>query len=480
MRNLFFLFLITICSFHSVRGQEKKRLSLEDCIEIAIQNNLTVRRSQLNLVSSEIDLMQARGQRYPTLNVGGNYGFNWGRGIDPTTNQFINQRVNFNGLNGNSNVALFRGMQITNNIKQSKLNVEASRLDVARSANDISLNVALTYLNVILNKELLENANYQLASSEQQLDQTKKMVAAGALPVSNELQLSSQLATNEVNVINAENNLDLALLTLKQSLLLPPGEDIDIIIPEVEIRQEEIESSSIQEIFALASANQPEIQSADLRVKSANVGLQVSKGVRYPSLNLSGGFSTNYSDAIGQRFVTDGSDGTIVQSPTDLVTENGVQIFENITVPGGAFENYGVTDQWSDNLSRTLSIGLSVPIFNGFSTRAGIQRAKIGIQTAEITSVEERNNLYQSIETAYRNALAASKTYAASKRQVEALAETFRAIEKQYNLGASNFTDYQVASNNLFQANSDLARAKYDFIFRKKVLEFYQGKPLSF
>ena len=478
MKNLFAFLLVMVCVSHSL-AQNTRILNLEECIDIAVKNNLSVQRSQLNLASSEVNLQQAIGQRYPTLNASANYGFNWGRGIDPTTNQFTTQRVNFNGWSANSSVPLIQGLQTTNTIKQSRVDVEASKLDVQKAINDISLSISLTYLNVIFNKELLENARFQLESSQQQLDRTKKLVESGALPVSNELQLVSQVATNEVNLITAENNLDLALLDLKQALLIPSEESIDIVIPEIEIDQAEIEASSVSEIYSTALSNQPEIESADKRVQSANLGLEVSRGAIYPSLSLNGSMNTNYSDVFTQQFVEDGS-FTQIEAPTDFVTTGGESILQIIDVPGGSIENYGVTDQWSDNLSKSMSISLFIPIFNGFNTRSSIQRSKIGVQQAEISAVEQRNILYQSIESAYRNAVAAAKTFTASQKQVDALEETFRSIENQYNLGAANFTDYQVAGNNLFQARSDLSRAKYDFVFREKVLDFYQGKPLSF
>lgn len=462
----------------SVTAQEKRVLSLEECIDIAVENNLSVQRSQLNLATAKVNYEQAKGQRYPTLNANGNFGYNWGRGIDPTTNQFTTQRINFNGLSANSSLPVIQGLQTTNTIRQNKLDVEASELDVNKAINDISLSISLTYLNVIFNKELLENARFQLESSEQQLDRTQKLVQSGALPVSNELQLVSQVATNEVNLITAENNLDLALLNLKQALLLPSGDEIDIVIPEIEIDQAEIEASSVSEIYQVAIANQPEIESADKRVQSANIGLAVSRGAMFPSLSLNGNVNTNYSDAFRTFDVTNITPTSL--EPTVFQTASGEAILEqqfDVELEGTTVP---LSDQYSDNLSKSLSLGLFIPIFNGFNTRSNIQRSKINVQQAEISAVEQRNTLYQSIESAYRNALAAAKTFDASQRQVEALEETFRSIENQYNLGSSNFTDYQVASNNLFQARSDLSRAKYDFVFKQKVLDFYQGKPLTF
>ncbi|WP_370090417.1 TolC family protein [Ekhidna sp.] len=450
MKKLGLITTLILLGFASI-GQEKRALSLEECIEIAVKNNLNVKRSELNMQSAQVNLEQSKASRYPSLNASGNYGFNWGRGIDPTTNQFIDQRINFNSIGASSSLPLIQGLQITNGIKQDKLSMEASRKDLEKAENDISLNTAQFYLNVIFNKELLDNATFQLESSRQQLDRTSKLVESGALPLANKLQLESQVATNEVNLINAQNNLDLALLALKQALLLPPGQEIDVIIPDVTIDQAEIENTSITELYNEALANMPEIQSSALRVESADVGVDVAKGGMYPTITLSGSLDTRYSDAAQQ--------------------------FDPVS---GEFETIPLSTQYDNNLSRGLSANLRIPIFNGFSTRSNIQRSKIALQQAEINEKEQQNLLYQTIESSYRNAVAAAKTFTASQKQVASLEETLRAVENQYNNGAANFTDYQVASNNLFQARTDLSRAKYDFIFKQKVLEFYQGKPLTF
>ena len=462
-------------------SQQKRVLSLQDCIDIAVENNLTVQRSELNLQTAEIGLMQAKAQRYPTLNASGNYGFNWGRGIDPTTNQFIDQRINFNGVGANTSLALINGLQIHNSIKQSKLDAEASNYDLQRATNDISLNTALNYVNVIFNKELLENARFQLESSKQQLERTTLLVESGALPLANKLQLESQVATNEVNLITAQNNLDLAVLTLKQGLLLPPGEEIDISIPDITVDQALIEQTSIIELYNEALENQPEIKSAELRVRSASAGLDVSRGGMYPTLSLNGSVNTNYSDAADREretFIIEEQlidIGFLESNPTEVV-----QSVQPVRVVTDTDPDFTLSEQYQENLNTRLSLNLNVPIFNNFRTRSDVQRSKIALQQAEINETEQKNILYQTIESSYRNALAAAKTYDASLKQVASLEETFRAVENQYNNGAVNFTDYQVATNNVFQAKTDLSRAKFDYVFRKKVLEFYQGRPLTF
>ncbi|RED95580.1 TolC family protein [Marinoscillum furvescens] len=457
-------------------------LDLQECITIAIDNNLSVKRSQLQQEGAAVDLRQARAGRLPNLNVGGGYGYNWGRSIDPTTNQFISQQINFTGLNGSSNVTLFNWFRITNSIKQSQLSYESAEYDVERAKNDISLNIIIFYLNVIFNRELLENAEYQLQSSQEQLDRTKKLVAGGALPRTSELELISQVATNEVNLVNAENNLNLALLSLKQAMLIPASQEVELVVPELELESGEELGISSDEVFEAALKAMPEIQSAQLQVQAAAMGVKVAEAGYAPSLSLNGSFSTNYSDAADRaRPIFEGTVTTT--TPIGYVQDAPSQtVVADIEQPNivGEDPDFTMGEQFRENLSNQLSINLSVPIFNRLSASSNVQRAKISLQQAEIAVTEQKNILRQTIETAYNDAYAASKTYQASNRQVEALEETFRSVENQYNLGAANFTDYQVASNNLFQAKSDLVRAKFDFIFKKKILDFYQGKSLQF
>ncbi|MEQ8336880.1 MAG: TolC family protein [Cyclobacteriaceae bacterium] len=438
--TVIFLFL-----FSSIKAQEEgTTLDIRECIDIALENNLTLRRSQLQREGARIDYNQSRAQRLPNANLSGGYGLNFGRSIDPTTNDFITREINTLNFGGNAGVVLFNGFNIHNTINRAETSLEASEFDVDKATNDITLNIINNYLTVLFNSELLENAKYQLESSKNQLERTKKLVASGALPRTNELELVSQVASDEVNLVNAQNNLDLAKLTLKQSMLIPASQKVNVVMPDLDITMEEADLSiSVEQVYALALENQPEIRSADLKKESALLGVRVAQSGISPSITAGAGFRTNYSDAFSLGTETD------------------------------------VASQFENNLSEYLSLGIQIPIFNRLSVSSDIQRSKISLQQAELNAIEQRNTLRQTIESAYNNALAASKTYAASERRVEALEETFRSVENQYNLGAANFTDYQLASNNLYQAKSDLIRAKFDFVFKKKLVDFYQGKPLD-
>ena len=465
------LTLLTAISM-AVFSQASRVMTLQECVNLATKNNLNVQRSRLDLETAETTLKQAEFQRYPNANVNGDYSYSWGRAVNPTTNQFITKKNISSNLRGNSSVPVFKGFQINNSIKQSESNLNASKYDVEKATNDVQLNIVTFYLNVIFNKELVENAQYQLESSQKQHERTKILVEAGSLPRSNELELVSQVSTNEVNLVTAQNNLTLAYLTLKQAMLLPVSDNIDVIVPVAEIEELDL-SISPETVFGMAEQSLPEIRAAELRVRSAEFEYEVQKGAQYPTLSLNAGMGSRYSDAT-QKFIADG--GGVFETRPSMQTASGeaIEAFQ----PSGRYETIAFGTQFKDNFNRSLSLDLSIPIFNGLSQKSNIQRSKITMQQASINDLEQRNALRQTIESAYTDAVASSKTFAASTRQVETLEETFRSVENQYNLGASNFTDYQVASNNLFQAKSDQTRAKFDFIFKKKLLDFYQGKSI--
>lgn len=454
----------------------KEVWTLQECVDFALAHNLQVKRSELDVELSSIDRRQSRLAMLPTANAQVSNGYNWGRGIDPVTNQFISsQRNGFTSLGASSGVTLFNGFRIQNTIKQSGLELEASQEDLAKSRNDVTLNVISLFINVVFNKELVENASLQLASSQQQFERTKKLVAAGSLPKSDELNLDAQVATNELNLINQENALAMSLLQLQQALQLPAADDFDVEIPEL-TAEDLVLDQSRDEIYRVARGTMPEIESAKLRIASSQYGIKAARGNLYPRLTINGSVNSNYSSASATRFVADGGfnqfeTGYFVQGTNAPVY--GLQ-------PTGAFQEiYGFNDQVKDNLYKSVNLTLSIPIFNNFNARSNLQRAMISNEQAKIAAQEVDNALRQNVETSYNNAIAASKSYNASLRQVDAREEAYRMAKQRFDIGAANYVEYQVAENDLFQARSDLARGKYDFIFRKKVLDFYLGNPIE-
>ena len=477
------LICLIFCLFFVFSSHAQDRnWTYAECLEYALENNLLVQRGELDVELGEVNLKQSKADIYPNLNFGTGYGINWGRSIDPTTNLFRTQRIQSLGWQGGSSVTVFGGMQRMNTIKQNKLDLEASMSDLEKAKNDVILNVMTFYTNVIFNQELLETAELQLGTTTQQLTRTQKLVEAGSLAISEELDLQSQKASNELEVINAENNLNLALLNLKQVMQMPAAEPLQVVVPEMDADPYAFSVLSVGDIYLAAEQAQPEIKSADLGVQSSLLGEKIAKGSLYPTLNLGYNMFTNYSDAVDPKTEFDGTFG-----PPDEIPNAGFLASDptqSITIfspnPNTIESDNGVWDQFSDNISRSMNVTLSIPVFNGLAARSSMQRAAINRERAEISAMEVRNQLRQIIETAYNDAVAASKAFEASQKQVQALEESFRVTEKRYNLGAVNFVDYQIAQNNLFRAKSDLVRTKYDYIFKTKILDFYQGKPIEF
>ncbi|HYC83681.1 MAG TPA: TolC family protein [Chryseosolibacter sp.] len=465
----------------SSSGPNENVWSLKQCIEYAMANNLSIRRSTYSVESSELDKKQSVYSMVPTLNAGLGYGLNWGRSLNPVTYDFTTQQLNSLNPFVSSSVTLFNGLRIQNTIKQFDRAYEAAKKDLEKTENDVRLNIALLYINVIFNKEQLNNARFLMSSGETQLDRVKKQVEAGALPRSEELNLTAQVATNEVNVINQENALNLSLLQLKQALQLPAATPLDVELMQIEVEDIQL-GLSREDIFNVARTAMPEIEGARLRVESSTYAMKAAKGNMLPRVSLNASINSNYSSASDRaRQIPTGSSeiiempiGYVQSNPSEVVvTQYEQPIFTQVN-------GYGYRDQLEDNLYRSVSLNLTIPIFNGMQSRYGYQRASLNREVARITAIETENTLRQNVETAYNNAVAAAKTYNSALRQVEAREEAFRMMEQRVALGAANSFEYQISQNDLFRAKTDFTRAKYDFIFRKKVLDFYQGKPIEY
>lgn len=471
VRILLFLVFITNLGW----GQDTKKVwTLKELIDYAIANNLSVKRGTYGVKSSEITLLQSKMAMAPSLNASGNYGISWGRTIDPTTNNFTENKIENSNLGANANLLLWNGFRLFYGLKQSQVDLEAANEDLLRARNDVILSVINLYLNVVFNKELLAVAQYQLRSTQEQLDRIRKLSDAGAVPIGDVLNLEAQLATNEVNLVQRENSLTLSLLQLKQALQLPGTTPLDVEIPQIDITEAAVLAKSSEEIFETALMAMPEIRGAELRQKSSGYAWRSARGNFYPRISLTGSYSTVYSDQRQQFF----PDGKTRNQPIGFVEGTNTPVLT--TTPTGQLSVPSIGDQYNDNRGRSLGLSIQIPIFNGLATRSTMNRAAVNRQLADITLLETKNTLRQTVETAYNNAIAASKTYQSTEKQVKARDEAFRMAKQRYNLGGVNFVDYQVAENNLFQAQSDLLRAKYDLIFRKKLLDFYQGLPLEF
>jgi outer membrane protein len=437
---------ILLLSFSTIFAQDfdYSRLDLETCIEIALENNLTLQRSQANLGISEANLIESRGQRLPSWSTGASSGYRWGRSINPVTNLFENNRIGNINLFSSSNLTLFAGQQITNSVQQNKIDIEAGRYNVLATENTITLNVINFFINVVFNSEQLKIAQNQLLSTKEQLGNTTKLVDAGSLPLANKLDIQAQNATNELEVINATNNLRIAKLNLAQAMQVPFNDNFNIVIPEVEAEDYTMADKEVDEVFESALVLMPEIKSAELGVESAEIGVKIAQGGYFPTFGVGGSAFSNYVDQPNFFGVRDGF---------------GTQIGNNFSYSG--------------------NLQLNIPLLSNMRNRANVQRARLQKRLSEIQEVETVNQLRQDIENAYTNADAARQSYQASQVRVSSLQEAFRISQQRFDAGAINFADFQLAQNNFFNAQADLVTAKYTYIFRVKVLDFYLGNPLK-
>lgn len=448
MKKIFLGAILIVCLAFKIEAQEQDYegpFTLEQCVEIALTNNLTLKRTELNQKVTEANLLESQGQRIPSLSVGGSSSYRWGRSLNPVTNLYeTNELITFNPF-ADARINVFNGLRNTNSIAQSRVDLEAGLLDIEASKNQISLDIINQFINVVFNREQVKIAENQLKTSEEQLERTKKLVQAGTLAIAEQLDLQSTTSTNRVEVINAKNNLRLAKLNLAQAMQIPFTEDFDVIEPEFEINESLMATEDAKNIYDVAVEIMPEIQSATKKAESAELGTKIAKAGFYPSLAISGNLFSNYADQ-----------------------------------PKNAQANFDpFSDQMRNNLSQSIGASLNIPLFSNFSNRASVQRARAQYQISQIAEMEAKNKLRQDIETAYNQALAAEQSFEATKFRVESLQESFRVAQQRFDLGAINSVDFQVAQNNLFNAQADLLNAKYTYIFRVKVLDFYLGNPIN-
>jgi outer membrane protein len=454
--------------------QAQQAWSLERCVEYAQQNSLSVKQAQNQVRAAELGLEQARFSRLPSLNGTVSGGMQFGRTIDPTTNTFDNRRIGFNSYGLNFGVALFAGNRINNNIQIGRLDLSATQLDALQTANDLGLNVATAYLNILLSEEQLGLARQRLGQSQLQLEQTDKLIQAGARPVNERLNILSQIALDEQAVVQAENTVSLNYLALKQLLMLDPGEPFRIVRPVINIPTEvNPDDYSSAELFVAALGAQPNIQASEKRIGSATKGIELARAGYYPTLNFFGGMNSNYSSA--SRRVAGFQDITIPQT----VIFNGQTVTFQIPQQVPSFEENPYFNQINQNFGQNLGLSLSVPIYNNNRNKISVERARLNLIQQENNNLQLRQNLKTNVDRAIADAKAARRTLDAAQSALDAADASLQNATVRYEVGAINALELQTARNAKDQASSDLLRAKYQYLFNVKLVEFYQGRKIT-
>ena len=458
--------------FSNANSQEP--WSLEKCITYALENNIQIKQQKLNTEYNTNLLSQAKVNIYPNLSATGSYGASFGRALDQTTYEFTqNQTVQSINMGLTSTTTLFSGFQKLNTIKKNDFDLRASLLDLEKLKNDISLNIAAAYLQILFNRELLEVSKAQIEITAQQVIRTKALVDAGSVAQGNFLEIQAQQASEEVQVVNYENLLALSYLNLTQILDLDSAGNFSIVIPEISSINEAELMFAVNDVYSTAESILPQIKASEYRLESAYKGLEIAKGSRLPRLSLTGNYGSGYSDIrqqpVGSNIVTETIGYTSELVPREVT----------ITYPEIIYGSYPIRDQFKDNASSSIYFNLSIPIFTNFQIKTGISNSRINMENYRLELSNTKNILYKEIQQAYADALAALKKYKASEKALIATQESFKYSKEKFEVGLVNTVDFNIAKTQLVRTQSDLLQAKYDFIFKTNILNFYRGESIK-
>jgi len=473
VRKICLVSLGSIMFFCSVA---QKKLSLKECVEIAVKNNLDVQKSDLAQQSAKVYLQQAKAAMLPSLNGSVSHGAQQGRNLDPYSNAYINANVSYANYGLTTNLTLFNGLSIQNGIKQYRAAFEAAGMEEQQQKDNLTLNVILAYLQVLTNEDLLDLANKQVAVTKQQVDRLDVLSKEGFTATTGPKDLSDlkgQLATAELNVVNTNNNLETAKLTLAQLMYIDYSHDLDV--ERLSLDQVNFDyDSSAADIYKTAEKNLALVKAVDFRSKSAAYGLKSAKGLSYPSLSFGAGIFTSYSNAAKTQQLISTSD----EKGDAYVNLNGDKLF--VYAPNSVYQSHAISygDQFKNNKNTSFGLTLNIPLLNGFQTRTRINIARIQLKQAELTAKATRTILQQNVEQAYVYMITAENSYKALNNQVDAYKESFRIAELKFNAGAVNSDFYVLAKNYLDQSNINLIVSRYNYVLRTKVLDYYQGRPL--
>jgi outer membrane protein len=468
------IFLFVFISIGLNSSAQENQWSLQQCIDYGQKHNIGLKQAELTTQINQNNFTQSKATLLPTINGGAQHTYNFGRTIDRYTNTFANSQVLSQNFYVSSNVVIWSGLAQYNNIKVNQFQYLSGNETFLQQKNDLALNIATSYINVIFSDEISQISKAQYKITLEQLDRTQKLADAGILAKSAVYDIKAQLANEEVNVINSDNNYQLAMLGLTQLLNLDSLPNFNIEKPVVEITGNDVASISVQNIYETALKNQHSIKAAQYNMISANKSLDVAKGKFSPTLSATGSLGTGTSelnkriDAVKfvgieqTQYVTSGGD-FVYQPKTEIVTSK---------TP--------FADQFKDNVNKSIGFTLSVPIFNGLQTYTSYKNAQINALSVSYSRDLVEQNLYKTIAQAYANARAALNKYNANKLSVEANEVSFNFAQQKYNVGSLSSFDYNSAKTRLQTALGNLVQAKYDYVFKLKVLDYYQGKPITF
>lgn len=440
-KNIFLYLIILACA----SAQAQERWSLRRCIDHAIKHNISIRQTANAAEQSAVEVNTAKWARLPNLNAGAGQSWNWGRTQTAIKNEdtgdystvYVNTSSHGTSLSLNTSIPLFTGLEIPHRYALAKLNLKAAIADLEKAKEDISINIASAYLQVLFNEELHQVALGQARLSKEQQARISRLAELGKASPAEVAEAKARVAQDEMNVVQTDNNYKLALLDLSQLIELETPEGFCLESPATDL--ELLPLTPPDEIFQTALGNKPSIQAAQFRLEGSKHSIRIAQSNYYPQLSLNGSLGTNYYSTINRTF----------------------------------------SQQMNDNFNKYVGLNLSVPLFNRFATRNRVRTARLQRENYALQLDNAKKVLYKEIQQAWYNAAAAEAQYTSSHTATTASETSFRLMSEKYENGKANAVEYNEAKQNLMKAQSDELQAKYDYLFRTKILDFYKGKEIE-
>lgn len=474
--KLYVAFVFVFALFADNAYSQVKKWTLQECVEYALKNNISIKLTELDARLANVTKKDAAGAFLPTAQMQGSHSWNIGLNQNITTGLLQNQTTQFTSLGLNMGVDIYNGLQNQNRLRRANLAIISAQYQTVKMQEDVALNVANAYLQVLFNKENLKVQEQQLAFDNRQMERIQDLVEGGAVPRGDLLDVKATVAADNQKKIAAENTLLISKLSLAQLMQLDDFLNFDTEDADYEVKDEPILLELPSTIYNKAKELRTELKIAKTNVEVAEKDVKIARGAYQPT--ISGFYSLTTRAAYSDRVV---GFAQSVSQPTSVVGfvdgTNQVVLQDNYVPVLGRYAP--ILDQFNDNKGHSFGVGLNVPIFNGFTVKNNVERTKIELERSQITLEQRELDLERNVYTAYTDAQGALKAYDAAVSAAEARTEALTYAQERYEVGLINVFDLNQAQTLSVNAQSEVLRTKYDYIFRIKILEFYFGIPIS-
>ncbi|MDB5132018.1 MAG: transporter [Mucilaginibacter sp.] len=448
-------------------------ITLQQAVDSTLKNNLTIKQAVLTEALGLEDYKQSKNNLLPTINANPQASYNFGRSPNLTTYTYSSNSFLYVNGAASVGVTLFQGGQLRNQILQNKLSLDVDKTNTAKVKNDLLLNVVTDYLVILTDQDLVAAAKQQIALANITLDRAQKNFEAGNQTRADLAQAQAQVSTAQLNLTNAQNQVDLAVLILKQYMEMNPAKNITVEKPDISKLTDIRTIYNATEVIKTAFTTNPDIRLAELQQQTYAQAIKIAKGNYYPTVSLFGGVGSNYSNQITTQVIAT----TPITRQIGTVEGTGQAV--NVLTVQPVYGPYSALSQFGNNINESVGISVQIPIFNRFLARTSVRKAKINYQYAELTTQLAKNNLSKTIIQAVLDLQAAEKSYQSAQQTFQSNKEALNVTKQRYDAGLENTLNYNTALTNYNKSQNDMIEARYQVIFRSKVIDYYIGNPIT-